>query len=89
MTNRNSVILTCSCFRMDKKAIEAFKMLFPNQEVPEVIKGRDRIFKFAETTDNAHIKAISKLSGKFAYYVEMDGDNILEEYNLVTGRRIA
>ena len=83
------MILCCSCFRMDKKAVEAFKMLFPGQEVPEVIKGRDRIYKFSETAKNDHIKAIAKLSGKFAYYIEMDGDYILEEYNLITGRRIA
>lgn len=83
------VILCCSCFKMDKKAIESFKMLFPEKTIPEVIKGRDRVYKFSEEVKNDHVKAISKLSGKFAYYLEMDGDKILEEYNLVTGRRIA
>ena len=83
------VILTCSCFKMDKKAVEAFKMLFPEKTVPVVIKGRDRVYKFSEEIDNAHVKAISKLSGKFAYYLKIDGDKILEEYNLITGRRIS
>lgn len=35
------------------------------------------------------ILAISKLSGKFAYYVELDDNNtITKEINLLTGRRI-
>lgn len=83
-------ILVCTCFNMEKKAREAFSLLFPNEVSPEVIKGRDRISKFAAETKNDHIKALSKLTGRFAYYVELDEDNnIVEEYNLVTGQRIA
>lgn len=83
------VILTCSCFRMDKKAIEAFSLLFPNRVAPDVIKGRDRIAKFAEATKNEHIKAISKLTGKFAYYVQLNNNKITEEWDLLKGNRIA
>lgn len=82
-------ILTCSCFRMDKKAAEAFSVLFPNMVLPAIIKGRDRIYKLSQQLKNEHIKAISKLSGKFAYYVELDDDKIVKEYNLLTGNRIA
>lgn len=81
-------ILTCSCFRMDKKASEAFCIKFPEKVLPGIIKGRDRIYKLAQQLNNDHIKAISKLSGKFAYYVVLDGDKIIEEYDLLTGRRI-
>lgn len=84
-----SVILCCSCFNMEKRAREAFSMLFPNEEQPLLIKGRDRIYKFAKTTGNDHILAISKLSGKYAYFVEFDGNKIVREYNLLTGQRIA
>lgn len=83
------VILTCSCFNMSKKASEAFSLLFPNEVCPDIIKGRDRISKFANKIGNDHITAISKLTGRFAYYLEIDGQNITEEYNLLTGRRIA
>ena len=83
------VILTCTCFNMGKKASEAFSLLFPNEVCPQIIKGRDRIAKFADKIGNDHITAISKLTGRFAYYLELDGQNILEEYNLLTGRRIA
>ena len=82
-------ILTCSCFRMDKKAAEAFSVLFPNMVLPAIIKGRDRTYKLSQQLKNEHIKAISKLSGKFAYYVELDDDKIVKEYNLLTGNRIA
>jgi len=75
---------------MEKKAREAFSLLFPDEVSPEVVKGRDHISKLASSLKNDHIKAISKLGGKYAYYVNLDdGNNITEEYNLMTGQRIA
>ena len=82
-------ILCCSCFKMDKKAAQAFSVIYPNEVQPEIIKGRDRIYKFSQTINNDHIKAISKLSGKFAYYVNIKGDKIIEEYDLLRGSRVA
>ena len=82
-------ILCCTCFKMDKKASESFTLLFPDEVLPEIIKGRDRIYKFAKNINNDHVLAISKLSGKFAYYVDIDGDKIVEEWDLMKGRRIA
>jgi len=81
-------LLVCTCFNQEKKAREAFSVLFPNEVCPDVIKGKDKIFKFAKEVDNKHIEAIAKLSGRFAYYVELDGNNILKEYDLVKGTRI-
>jgi hypothetical protein len=75
---------------MDKRASEAFSLLFPDQVLPEIVKGRDRLYKFAKSLNNDHLIAISKLSGRFAYYVELDEDNkVTREINLVTGARIA
>lgn len=82
-------ILVCSCFNMSKKASEAFTTIFPNEVLPDIIKGKDKIFKMASELKNEHIKAISKLSGRFAYYVNLDGDKIIEEYDLIKGRRTA
>lgn len=82
-------ILVCSCFNMGKRASEAFTTIFPNEVLPEIIKGKDKIFKIASELKNEHIKAISKLSGRFAYYVNLDGDKIIEEYDLIKGRRVA
>ena len=83
------VILTCSCFNMGKKAREAFSLLFPDEILPEIIKGRDRIYQFAKKIGNDHIEAISKLSGKYAYYVELEDNKIVKEYDLQRGTRIS
>lgn len=83
-------ILTCSCHNMSKRASEAFCLLYPTEVLPDIVKGRDRIYKLAKSLGNDHILAISKLSGKFAYYVELDDNNtITKEINLLTGGRIA
>ena len=82
-------LLCCSCFNQEKKAREAFSLLFPNVVSPEVIKGKDRLYKFAKEIGNDHILAISKLSGRFAYYVKLEGDKIVEEWDLIHGKRIA
>ena len=82
-------ILICSCFRMDKKAIEAFNIMFPNEVLPDIVRGKDRIYKLSEKLGNDHLKAISKLSGKFAFYVEIEDNKVVKEYNLLTGKRIA
>lgn len=81
-------ILVCSCFNMGKKASEAFSLLFPNEVLPDIVKGRDRIYKLSQDISNDHIKAISRLSGKYAYYVEIEGNKIVKEYDLLRGRRI-
>lgn len=82
-------ILVCSCHKMDKKASEAFCLLFPDELLPEIIKGKDRIYKLAKDLENDHLLAISKLGGKFAYYVELENNKIIKEYDLVKGKRIA
>lgn len=81
-------LLICTCFNQEKKAMQAFSVIFPNEVCPDVIKGKDKIFKFAKEVDNKHIEAIAKLSGRFAYYVELDGNRIIKEYDLVKGTRI-
>ena len=81
-------ILTCSCHKMDKKASEAFCLIFPNEVLPTIVKGRDRLYKLGKKLNNDHILAISKLSNKFAYYIELEDNKIVKEYNLLTGRRI-
>lgn len=81
-------ILTCSCHNMSKRASEAFCLLYPNQVLPEIVKGRDRLYKLGKELGNDHILAISKLSGKFAYYVEIEDNKIIKELNLLNGKRV-
>ena len=57
--------------------------------MPPITKARDRIYKLAKELGNDHILAVSKLSGKFAYYVELYNNNVItKEYNLITGVRV-
>lgn len=81
-------ILSCSCHNMSKRASEAFCLLYPDMVLPEIVKGRDRLYKLGKELGNDHIIAISKLSGKYAYYVELEDGKVVKEYNLLTGRRI-
>lgn len=83
------LILCCSCHRMDKKASEAFCLLFPDKVLPTIVKGRDRLYKLSQRLNNEHIKAISRLGGKFAYYVELEDNKIVKEYDLIKGKRIS
>lgn len=81
-------ILICSCSGQAKRAGQAFAERHPDTILPEIIKGRDRIYKLAKQLDNAHIEAISKLTGRYAYYVKLDENNtIVSEEELITGRR--
>lgn len=87
--SKTEKILVCSCFGQEKKAIAAFAVNFPDRVSPDVIKGKDKIFKFAQEIDNKHIEAISKLSGRFAYYVELEDNRVVYEFDLVRNRRIS
>ena len=82
-------ILICTCSNQDKRATNAFSLLFPGEPVPEIIMGKDKIHKLAQELGNEHMKAISKLSGKFAYYVELEDNKIIKEYDLNKGSRIS
>lgn len=83
------IILCCSCSNQDKKAKEVFLLLYPGEPIPEIVRGRDRIYKLSqELGSHEHIKAISKLGGKFAYYIELEDDKIVKEVNLITGKRV-
>lgn len=88
------VIAVCTCSGMKEKAETAFKILFPNKEVPQIYRGRDAISKFVAahqgTNVGNYLAAISKKSGKFSYYVEYDdkGD-VMENINLMTGKQVA
>lgn len=84
------LVLCCSCSNQGKKAVEAFSMLFPDASTPDVVKGRDRIYKLSQEIGNEHIKAISKLTGRYAYYVELDKNGIIiKEIDLITGKQLA
>lgn len=88
------VILVCTCSGMKEKAEMAFKIMLPNEELPQIYKGKDAILKFSDAHRDTNVgnytKAISKQNGKFAYLVEFDekGD-VISIHNLATGKKVA
>lgn len=82
-------LLICSCSGMDRKSTLAYDILFPNAPTPAIIKGKENIAKFASKYNNPHLKAISKLNGNFAYYIDItDSGKITEEYDLIKGSKV-
>ena len=81
-------ILTCQCSGQARKAKMAYEILRPEKEVPEVVIGREKIFKLGCDLNNIHIKSIAKIKGVFSYFISVKGDEIVEEYNLMTGKRL-
>lgn len=82
-------LLVCDCSGGKEKAEIAFGILKPNEPTPQVIKGKEAISKLASRYRNDHLRAISKLNGNFAYYMDIaDNSRIIEEYDLITGRRV-
>jgi len=90
----NRYILACSCGGMKERAAKAFKIAFPDDEMPEELVGKDNIRKLiakypAESNFAKQLAAIVKKSGRYAYFIEHDDEyNITALYDLMTGKRI-
>lgn len=81
-------LLVCQCSGQSDKAKTSYDILFKGQPTPEIRRGKDSIFKLACELNNEHLKAISKVKGVFSYYVAIDNGEIVEEYDLITGKRL-
>lgn len=84
-------LLICTCSGREKKAREALAIIKPDLDQDDITlaKGKEQISRVANEHNNDHLKAISKLTGNYSYYVRMDGDKIIEEWELIKMRRIA
>lgn len=87
-------IVTCSCSGTKEKAAKAFSLLFQNQELPEMHVGKDKIRALsnetAGTNFSEYLKAVVKKNGQYAYYFEVSDDgDIIDSYDLITGKRTA
>ena len=89
-------IFACSCSGVKERSVKAFQIVKPDKEMPEILVGKDRMRKVAErypSGSNAakHLNALAKRNNKFSYYVVIDNEthDILELYDLLTGKRLA
>lgn len=86
-------IVVCKCSGMKEKAVSAFKISNPLKEVPQVVVGANAIGVLAEQKPNTnfcnYLKAISKKSGRYAYYIKEDNGDVVSTYDLIKGKRVA
>lgn len=87
-------LFICSCSGVKEKATASFKILFPREEEPQVYRGEAAILRVAHKYPNTNIcsylEAISKTNGRYAYYVASDDKgNVTDNYNLLTGKKVA
>ena len=85
-------LIICGCSGMPRRAESAFKILFPDKKTPPICRGKSQIAELAGrrfgTDLSRYLLAISKKSGKFAYYIEEDGGAVTLNYDLLKGKRL-
>lgn len=85
-------LIICGCSGMQHKAELAFNVAFPRKAIPTVCRGKSQISELAgrhSGTDlSRYLLAISKKSGRFAYYIEEDNGVVTLNYDLLKGKRI-
>lgn len=88
-----NVVVRCGCGGVQtyvKSAIAAFSLPEPDEEHV----GKEKIKKLAErfsgTTFAEHLEAISKKSGRYAFYISTTEDNssIVAMYNLISAKKV-
>lgn len=88
----SNYLVICGCSGMRHRAESAFKIAFPLKKAPAVRKGKSQITQLAgqySGTDlSRYLLAISKKSGKFAYYIEENDGTVTLNYDLLKGKRI-
>lgn len=90
----NKVIACCSCGGISDKSKAGFKLLFPDDELPEMVIGREKITDYSEkfyfdSQGARRLRALSKDYEKFSNYFEIDNDGtVVKQYDLLNGRRI-
>lgn len=84
----------CKCGQMDKFTADAFAILLPDRQFPELSVGSSRIKDTAnsfqkDTNIYKYLMGLSRSKEKFSYYFVVDDNgNIVEQWNLKKGTRV-
>lgn len=89
----NKYILCCTCPGTPKFSEEAFKILYPNEEIPEIFSGRNNICTLADrysgTNFGKYALSLAKLKNKFTYLFEVaENGDVITQINLKTGSKV-
>lgn len=85
-------IIRCACGGIKTYIEKSMELLYPGKELPKEYLGRtamkELMNEYPDTNLSRHLEAMSKKSGRYAYYIEYDdkGD-IVDMANLVTGKK--
>lgn len=81
------VIFSCSCGNTDEFAKDAFKILFPKEELPELVAGRVMAKSLSQKLPDFRdeIMALHNSNEPFAYYIDTETK---EMWDLLKGVRV-
>ena len=89
------IITCCACGNVPDYTEKSFKLVFPDKEMPKVYVGSSDIQKYAESLDQKmnitkYLLALARNKEKYSYYFEYsENGDLIAQYNLLNGRRIA
>lgn len=80
-------LVSCKCGNTDEFARSAFKMLFPNEELPEILSGRIVVKTRAQDVPEFkdELMALVNSDEPFAYYFDTDTPQV---WDLLKGVRV-
>lgn len=85
-------LVVCRCSGLKEKAEAAFKIAFPLKKLPPLFRGEDAIKDLAAKNRGnlgSYLMAISKKHGQFAYYIQEEDGNVVLNYDLLKGKKVA
>lgn len=89
------IIACCACRNVPDYTKKSFRMLFPDDDMPKVYVGSSDVQKIAESLDQnmnitKYLLALARSKEKYSYYFEYaENGDIIAQYNLLNGRRVA
>lgn len=83
------IIVHCGCGNTHQFALDAYRLLFPDQSLPEVVAGTDSVKQFADLTPQVvpHLRALIK-TPPFARLFEYNDTTLVHEWDLLKGEQL-
>lgn len=89
----NKYIICCDCSHTPEFSKDAFSLLFPGEEIPEMIVGKDKLLdlinELPESNFRDYVSALYRTKNKFSYYFAVENFDIKEQWNLLKGVQVA
>lgn len=87
-----NIVARCGCGGVQnyvKSSMELFKLPAPDETAVGKEKIRALMNRFPNTNLSAHLDAVAKKSGRYAFYIQSTEEHdISAMYNLITGKKV-